>query len=83
MIFTILRIFFWIFFRFNFDLNKIKMNKKGAKASGSHVSATWHARPRGRATRTRAAPTWHSILIIFLFNLYIKGLQPSPYGKGY
>ena len=30
-----------------------------------------------------AAPTWRSIHIIFLFNLYIKRLQPSLYGKGY
>ena len=46
------------------------------------------AEPRGcdmsrNATRTRAAPTWRSILIICLFNLYIKGLQPYLYGKGH
>ena len=70
--------FFWIFPIFNdfiFYLNRFKINKNNKIyiyiifARGTRVDATWHARPRGSATRTRAAPTWSvytsSINIIF------------------
>ena len=71
------RDFFWIFFWFNFDLNKIKMNKKGAKSvrvpRGCDVApkATWqsHADPHS----AYVAQYTYYILIY----LYIKGLQPS------
>ena len=46
------------------------------------MGATWHARPRGRATRARAAPTWR-IVQIYLFILYIiRGFQPPVYRGG-
>ena len=62
-----------------------KINKKLQNARGSHAGATWHARPRGRAMRTRAAPTWRVLYIysLFIIIISIKGLQPSIYGKGY
>ena len=76
MIFTIFRDFsefFLIFNDFIFYLNRFKINKNNKKniifARGTRVDATWHARPRGSATRTRATPTWRvytsSINIIF------------------
>ena len=39
------------------------------------MDATWHARPRGSATRTGAAPTWRviRIYISILFAIVIKG----------
>ena len=46
------------------------------------MDATWHARPRGSAARTRAAPTWRDIHI-YLFIIYNKVLCPSLYGKGH
>ena len=46
------------------------------------MGATWHARPRGKATRARAAPTWR-IVHIYLFILYIiRGIQPPVYQQG-
>ena len=46
------------------------------------MGATWHARPRGRATRARAAPTWR-IVHIYLFILYIiRGFYPPVYREG-
>ena len=58
------------------------MNKKMQKAHGSHAGAMWHARPRGRATRARAAPTWR-IIFIYLFILFIiRGIQPPVYREG-
>ena len=61
----------------------IKINiKKLQKARGSHAGAMWHARPRGRATRACAAPTW-CIVHIYLFILYIiRGFQPPVYREG-
>ena len=51
---------------------------------GPCVDATWHARPRGSTTRTRAAPTWRRIYILYSYIIVsINGLQPSLYGKGY
>ena len=48
------------------------------KARGAHAGATWHARPRGRATRTRAACLRGAfIYIIYLY--YIKGVFVLPY----
>ena len=47
------------FFEFIFDFKSIKTIKIEAKSSlfshGTHVDATWHARQRGRATRTHAS----------------------------
>ena len=42
-------------------------NKKKQKARGSHGGATWHARPRGRATRTRAARLRGAFIFIVYF----------------
>ena len=67
----------------NLKKNKKKYKKRLISAWG-HVDVTWHSGPRGNATRAHAAPTRHiSIHIIYLFTIYIKGLQPSLYGKGY
>ena len=57
-----------------------KINKK-QKARGSHAGATWHARPRGRDTRTRAAPTWRDIHL-FIYLLYIIRFFCLPYMGG-
>ena len=48
------------------------------------MDATWHARPRGSATRTRAAPTWRVYIILFYYYyIYIKRvLQPRLDGEG-
>ena len=54
----------------------------GKNGRGTRVDATWHARPRGSATRTRAAPTWRDIHI-YLFIIYNKVLCPSHIGKGH
>ena len=66
MIFTTFRDFSEFFLTFNdfiFYLNRFKINKNNKKniyiARGARVDATWHARPCGSATRTRAAPTLH------------------------
>ena len=62
--------------------NKYKKNIKSARVPrGCDVArkATWqsHADPR-------SAPTWRIfILILYLFNTYKMGLQPSLDGKGY
>ena len=65
MIFTTFRDFSEFFLTFNdfiFYLNRFKINKNNKKiiyfGRGARVDATWHARPRGSATRTRTAPTW-------------------------
>ena len=42
------------------------------------MDATWHARPRGSATRTRAAPTWRDIHID-IYLLYIIRFFGLPY----
>ena len=70
------RDFFWIFPDFsylNFYLKndkKILKIKKGGR--GARVDATWHARPRGSATRTRAARLRGvNISYILLLYLYI------------
>ena len=60
MIFTILGIFSGFFSDFsdlNFYLKTIKNNKNNKKKGGrgARMDATWHARPRGSATRTHAA----------------------------
>ena len=75
MIFTIVR----DFSDFIFYLKTFKINKKIQKARGSHESATWHARPRDRATRTRAAPTWRVIRICILLTIVIKRVFSLPY----
>ena len=49
-----------------------------------HAGVTWHARPRGRATRTRAACLRGAFLYLYYY-YYIynkRGLQPSLDGKG-
>ena len=77
MIFTIFRDFSEFFLTFNdfiFYLNRFKSNKNKKNiifARGTRVDATWHARPRGSATRTRAAPTWRVYIssIIIIFNI--------------
>ena len=62
MIFTIFRDFSGIFldlFKYIFEFKSIKTIKNKQKADylsrGTHVDATWHARPRGRATWTHAS----------------------------
>ena len=58
--------FFWIFPEFIFDFNSSKNGKKGGlflhRTRGADVTeqrtradATWHARPRGSATRAHAS----------------------------
>ena len=49
------------------------------------MDATWHARPRGSATRTRAAHLRGAFYIYYIFITYIgkRGLQPFLAGKGY
>ena len=74
--------FFWTFpdfYDFIFYLKTFKINKKMQIARGSHAGATWHARPRGRATRTRATPTWRVICIYLLFTIVIKGVFSLPH----
>ena len=73
MIFTIFRDFsefFLIFNDFIFYLNRFKINKKNKKnillSRGARVDATWHGRPRGSATQSRAAPRGAYISIILL-----------------
>ena len=55
------------------------------KARGAHAGATWHARPCGRATRTRAARLRGAFIYIiyYILILYKRGLCPSLYGKGH
>ena len=48
------------------------------KKRGSQAGVTWHARPRGRATRTRAAPTWRDIHI-YIYLSYIIRFFSLPY----
>ena len=63
---------------------KIKNKKKFSLSRGPRVHATWHARPRGSATRTRAAPTWHNIftISIYLIHTYKEVVSLSYMGKG-
>ena len=77
------RDFFWIFPDFS-DLNfylktikNIKNNKK--KGRGARVDATWHARPRGNATRTRAARPRGAIYIILHYVYIYKWVFVLPY----
>ena len=44
----------FIFYFKSIKTIKIKA-KRGLFSSGTHVDATWHARPRGRATRTHTS----------------------------
>ena len=59
--------FLKLFFLFYFQFLIIKINKKLKKGRGTRVDATWHARPRGNATRTRAAPTWRVYTKLFYY----------------
>ena len=57
------------YFIFNFYI--IKINKKiKIGGRGARVDATWHTRPRGSATRTRAAPRGAYISTV-LYLLYL------------
>ena len=82
MIFTILRNFSGIFlnlFRFIFDFYLIKTIKKlekmGAFIARAHVDVTWHARPRGSATWTRAsayvAPVMSYLYLLVLYMVIV------------
>ena len=57
--FSNFRDFFQIFQNLFLDFKLLKRIKKGGKkgvfSRGTHVDATWHARPRGRATRTHTS----------------------------
>ena len=55
--FSIFRDFFRLILRFLNDKNNLKNAKRVLFPRGTHVDATWHTRPRGRATRAHAAPT--------------------------
>ena len=82
--FSIFRDFFQIFktvFLFYFRFLIIKINKKIKKRGrGARVDATWHARPRGSATWTRAARLrGANISYIIILYLYIKGVFVLPY----
>ena len=50
------------------------------------MDATWHARPRGSATRAHAAPTRQGdmceYLHIYFINFIVYNVQPSVYRKG-
>ena len=77
MIFTISRNFLEFFLNLyelisNFyHLKKLKKCKKGVFYARAHVDATWHARPRGSATWTRAcACVALRCKHIFIFNIY-------------
>ena len=71
--FSIFRDFFLDFSEFISNFNNTNELKKGAKSGliprGTRVDATWHARPRGSATRTHAAPTRRNIYL-YLYSLY-------------
>ena len=74
------RDFFWIFPDFsdlNFYLKTIKNIKNNKK--GGRVDATWHARPRGSATRTRAARPRGAIYIILYYIYIYKWVFVLPY----
>ena len=64
--------FFCIFLDFICDSNPFKITKKIKIGfwHGPHVDATWHAGPRGSATRNRSAPTWRVLSIDILFNYH-------------
>ena len=88
-IFTILRNFlefFWIYLDL-FSIFKLiktfkKMAKMGAYFARAHVDATWHARPHGSATRTRAsacvARRWH----LHIYFYYIGYSTYKPFHRG-
>ena len=59
--------FFRIYFRFLNVENNLKTGKMGLFLRGTHVDATWHARPRGSATRAHAAPTQHDVTCAYLY----------------
>ena len=47
------------------------------------MDATWHTRPRGSATQTRAAPTWRVLYIYSLFIItYMNGSSAFPIWEG-
>ena len=56
--FSNFRDFFIDFSEFIFEFSEFKIIKKRARRglvfARTHVDATWHGRPRARATRTRA-----------------------------
>ena len=58
------------FSEFIFDFLMIKIIKKKTKKvvflREIHVDATWHARPRGSATWTHAAPTRRDVIYLYL-----------------
>ena len=85
MIFTILGIFsgFFLIFLFKFlfkNDKKILKIKKGCR--GARVDATWHARPRGSATRTRAARLRGAVYYLFIIYIYINGSLSFPIWEG-
>ena len=59
------------FFLFYFRFLIIKINKKIKKGRGARVDATWHARPRGSATWTRAARLRGANIYYIILYLYI------------
>ena len=56
---------FFLDFSYFSDLKNNKNNKK--RARGARVDATWYARPRGSATRTRAARHVARLYILYIF----------------
>ena len=46
------------------------------------MDATWHARPRGSATQTRAAPTWRVIYFILFIYYKYKEVFSLRYTEG-
>ena len=73
------------FFGFYLRLNPFKINKKNRNnGRGARVDATWHARPRGSAMGTHAAPTWRGIyFILYIYYLsYINGSSAFPIWEG-
>ena len=65
------RIFKTVFLILFSIFNNKKINKKLKNGRGARVDATWHARPRGSATWTRAARLRGANISYILLYLYI------------
>ena len=67
--------FIYVYFRFLFNLNIKKNSKKWVFIAWAHVDATWHERPRGSATWTRAIAAWRTVArgtLYLIFYIYIS-----------
>ena len=60
-----------------------KERNKGVFSRGTHVDATWHARPRGSATQAHAAPTRREcdVYIIYILLLRVIVRINIPYSE--